>query len=198
MAKHSRVSTSSTVKHRKRRPSANWSATKSNPPHLVRCRGPETLAPLHRCPPLPSGLVPQSQTFFPVQAIHQLLPHFPTFAVQQHPNLPVAVANSSLCDLPNPQPQRRPWFLPTFIAEGRDRKPRHTTGTPLAHPVGVVPVAHHRAAPRGRHSFFASTSWSITLSNVSSATNRFNRPFSSWSCLNCRTWSVSSPLYCFF
>src|ERR1039458_3547855 len=106
--------------------------------------------------------------------------------------------NPSLRDLPNPQPQCRPRLQHALVAEGRDRQPRHTTCTPFAHLVGVMPITHHRAAPRGRHSFFASTSWSITFSSVNSATNRFRRPFSSWSCLNWRTWSVSNPLYCFF
>jgi hypothetical protein len=45
----------------------------------------------------------------------------------------------------------------SLITEGRDRHPRHTTCTPLAHPISVVPVVHHRAAPRGRPNFFAST-----------------------------------------
>ena len=45
--------------------------------------------------------------------------------------------------------------------------------------IGIVQIAHHRAAPRGRQSFFASTSCSIVLSKLNSATSRFSRAFSS-------------------
>jgi hypothetical protein len=69
---------------------------------------------------------------------------------------------------------------------------------PLPYPVRLVPILHHRAAPRGLHNFFDSTSCNIVLSSVSSATSRFSRPFSSCSCLSCRNWSVCSPWYCFF
>src|SRR2546428_13017421 len=187
MAKLSRVNISKTVNARNRRPSANWSATKSRLHTWVRCGGPEPLAAMHRGPTLSARLVPQCQAFFSIEAIHQLLSHLPTLPIQQHADFPVAVTNPSLSDLPNPQPQCRPRLLHALIAEGRDRHPRHPARTPLAHPIAVVPIAHHRAAPRGRHSFFASTSCSITLSNVSSATSRFSRPFSSCSCLNWRT-----------
>src|SRR5215469_4147692 len=94
--------------------------------------------------------------------------------------------------------QRSPRLQHADLAKGRDRNSRHMAGTPLAHPVGRVQILHHRAAPRRRHHFFESTSCSIVLSSVSSATSRFSRAFSSCSCLHWRIWSVSSPLYCFF
>src|SRR5579872_2520700 len=154
MAKLSRVNMSRTVNARNRRPSANWSATKSRLHTWVRDGGPETLAAMHRGSPLSAWLVPQGQAFLSIKAIHQLLSYLPTLAIQQHPDFPVAVTNPSLRDLPNPQPQCRPWLLPALVAEGRDRHPRHPARTPLAHPIGVVPIAHHRGgAARASHFF---------------------------------------------
>ncbi len=58
---------------------------------------------------------------------------------------------------------------------------------PLADPVAPTQVSHHLAASRGLQNFFASTSCSMTLSNVRSATNRFSRWFSSCNCFSWRT-----------
>lgn len=59
----------------------------------------------------------------------------------------------------------------------------------LTNALGPLPrgerLTQEQSSPPGS----ASTSWRITLPRVSSATNRFSRPFSSCSCLN---W----PLYC--
>ena len=62
--------------------------------------------------------------------------------------------------------------------------PCHTqylAGSPLTNPVVAGQVLHHRPTPRGLYHFFESTSWSIALSSVNSATNCFSRVFSSCS-----------------
>ena len=46
------------VSARKRRPSANWSATKFQAPHLIGCGGPETVAAMQRSATPPPWLVP--------------------------------------------------------------------------------------------------------------------------------------------
>jgi hypothetical protein len=52
--------------------------------------------------------------------------------------------------------------------------------------------------PTADHAFFETISSRICRSKLSPATNRFSRTFSSCSCLNWRTRSVSRPLPCFF
>lgn len=49
-------------------------------------------------------------------------------------------------------------------------------------------MLHHRSTPRGLYHFFESTSWSIALFSASSATNCFNRRFSSCNCFIWRAW----------
>ena len=69
---------------------------------------------------------------------------------------------------------------PQEVLEGGGRS------APLADPVAPTQVSHHLAASRGLQNFFASTSCSMTLSNVRSATNRFSRWFSSCNCFSWR------------
>jgi len=74
------------------------------------------------------------EAFLAIQPVHQFLTRFPSFSVQQHPDFPVAIANPGLRDLPHPHPQGRSRLPHAVVAEGRNCQPRHTTGTPLAHP----------------------------------------------------------------
>lgn len=80
-----------------------------------------------------------------------------------------------------------PLFLVAVIAMRRSCHLQDTACVPFAHPIALLQILHDRAAPGGLWNFFLSTSWSIVLCNVSSATNCFNRVFSSRSCFNCRT-----------
>jgi hypothetical protein len=55
--------------------------------------------------PPPWGRMTQGQALFAGQAIHKVLAHRPPFAVEPHPNLPVARAHSCLRHLPHPLPE---------------------------------------------------------------------------------------------
>ena len=115
------------------------------------------------------------------------LPTFQPSRFSQHPNLPVAVADSGLGHLPNPQTKCGPRLLRALVPKSGNRNPRHFAGTSLAHLVHATQVVHYWAAARGLYNFFASTSCNIVLSKLNSATNLFSLPFSSWSCFSCRT-----------
>ena len=85
------------------------------------------------------------------------------------------------------------------IAIGASHHPKNPAGMPLTHPITVAASKlTTRTAPRGLQNFFLSTSCSIVLSRRQIGNQLFQRAFSSWSCFICRTWSASSPTYCFF
>src|SRR5215831_7603535 len=142
--------------------------------------------------------MPQRQAFFPVEARHEVLAHRPPFAIQQHPNLPVAVADSGLSQLPDPLPERGARVAMMAISIAGPRTADGPAGTPLTDRIRRAPIVHDDPFLRRPHHVFDSTSCSITLSNDKSATKRFSLAFSSWSCLNSRTCSDSSPAYRFF
>ena len=54
-------------------------------------------------------------------------------------------------------------------------QPDDAAGAPLTHPVAPAQVLNHRAASRRPQNLFASTSCSIVLSSVRSATSRLSR-----------------------
>ena len=87
-------------------------------------------------------------------------------------------------------------LTPACSRNGRSRPESVLHGTHAArYPIGLVRIAQTGAGRAAQ--FFASTSWSIVLSSVSSATSRFSRAFSSCNCFR-RTWSVSGSLCCSF
>ena len=74
------------------------------------------LAMAHGLAP-PCRLYPlQCQPFFLVQPVHQMLAHFPAFAVQKHADLAISIAHSCLSDLADPHPQLSPWIAVAAVA----------------------------------------------------------------------------------
>src|SRR5208282_4204025 len=83
--------------------------------------------------------------------------------------------------------------VPTAMGELRKRDSfAHTHRVALSNPLG------QRATARWPQSFFRTTSPKMCLSSVSSATNRFNRAFSSRSCRSSRISVRPSFPYFFF
>jgi hypothetical protein len=70
----------------------------------------------------------------------------------------------------------------TLVAICASHHQKNPAGVPLARPIVIAQMIDHRTAPRRLQNFFLSTSCSIVLSRLRSATNCFNRLFSSWSC----------------
>src|ERR1039458_412375 len=144
---------------------------------------------------LPTGRWRTPSPSFLIQPIDKVLAHLPALTVQQHADHPIPVAHPGLRDFPDAHPQLDPLLLVAFVPIRRPGQLQNTACVPFAHSIALFEVLHHRAAPRGLHNFFLSTSCNIVLSNVSSATNCFSRVFSSRSCFSCRTWSTSRPMY---
>jgi hypothetical protein len=86
-----------------------------------------------------------------------------------------------LPDLPYAHPQLCSWIRAAPISVGRSRNLQHATSPPLSHTVQPFQMLHHRSTTRRLHHFFESTSCSIILSSVRSATTLFSRWFSSCS-----------------
>src|SRR5271156_1031268 len=178
--------------------SINYSSSSSSPtwrakihgPDLVRSGWTEALLSMHHGPSSSRGSLAQPQSLFFVQPIDKVLANLPALTVQQHADPPIPVAHPGLRDFPDAHPQLDPLLLVAFVAIRRPGQLQNTACVPFAHSIALLEVLHHRAAPRGLHNFFLSTSCNIVLSNVSSATNCFSRVFSSRSCFSCRTWST--------
>jgi len=145
----------------------------------------------HGFPPLWWPMT-ECQAFFAVETVHKVLPHGPAFSIEEHPNLPVVVPSPRLGQLPDGLPERGAGVAMTAIAIAGPRTADSLAGAPLTDRIRRAQIAHHAPLLRGPY-HFARTSWSITLSRENSATNRFSLAFSSWSCLNSRNCSDSSP-----
>src|SRR5688500_18092902 len=109
-----------------------------------------------------------------------------------------AIAHARLGNLFHPLPHRPivAWLVQVTIDRALQKYGR--TGAPLRDP--ILRQQHSRQLPAlaGLQSFFLSTSCSICLSSVRSATIRFNWAFSSSSCRKRRNSTGPSPLYFFF
>jgi len=74
-----------------------------------------------------------------------------------------------------------------LLAVRRPSHFRNTAGVLFAHTIALLRILHQRTPPRRLYNFLRCTSCNIVLSRVSSASNCFNRVFSSRSCLTWRT-----------
>src|SRR4051794_32667978 len=106
---------------------------------------------------------------------------------------PIAVADPDRGQLFDALAQ---WGLVRLAAAIAHRAPMgddHPAGAPLAD-AEADPEEVHRGTPLGRpHQFFLSTSWSICLSRVKSATSCFRRRFSSSTSRNLRSSAIPIP-----
>ena len=71
------------------------------PNFIRRCRLAALPAIRRRAASFPP-LVAQRQALFPIQSIHQLLAYLPALALQQHPDLAIAIPHPNLGNLANP------------------------------------------------------------------------------------------------
>lgn len=90
----------------------------------------------------------QAQALLSVQPIHPLFAHLPALALPQHPDLPIAVADPSLGNLPNALPQRALRILAAAIPLCCTSQPRHFTRTPFADLAPTAQVPYDRPARR--------------------------------------------------
>jgi len=98
---------------------------------------------------------PQRQPFLPVQSVHPLRVHGPSFAPEQHMEPPLAVPYPCRRQRFQSLPQRRLILRLACVAATRTRHPRHRTRPPLAHLVADPEALHHRALLDRLHQFFS-------------------------------------------
>lgn len=128
---------------------------------------------------LPTRFRPHDQALLFVQPVHALGIDLESFALQQYGQTPVAIPNSRCGQLPQAQPQCFLWIAPCLVTHrpawhiDQLRRPAFAQLIPLLYPLRDFP------APARLHSFFATTSCRMCLSNARSATSRLSFPFSS-------------------
>src|SRR5487761_865001 len=122
-------------------------------PYLVRALGQRPLPALrgHAARLRPRS---QRQALLSVEPVYQLLPHSPALADQKNADLSIPIPDSGFSQLPNPEPQFRPWSLSALLSVCPDRHHHHPARPPFAHPVPAAQVAHHRWRRKGFTSFF--------------------------------------------
>jgi hypothetical protein len=119
------------------------------------------------------------QPLVAIQAIHPLGVYPPAFAPQQHRQPPVSVSDSGPGQLPQPHPQLGLGIAPALIPIDPARDADQPARALLAQLVALANLAHQLAPRHGLQAFFDSTSCSMCLSSVRSATSVFSFRFSS-------------------
>src|SRR5271166_4667333 len=89
----------------------------------------------------------QCQPLFLVQPVHQMLAHFPAFAVQLYADLAISIAHSCLSDLADPHPQLSPWIAVAPVAVRASRHAQNPARSPLAYTVAAYQLIYRRPTP---------------------------------------------------
>ncbi len=125
------------------------------------------------------SLDPHLETLLAVQPIHPLGIHMPPLPTQQDRQPLIAITRTTHGEVPQQQPKRS-WIRPkAAVSVGTPTPLSHLACPSLAGPELLLQMPHFDPSLRGPQSFFRSTSWSICLSSVRSATRDFSRRFSS-------------------
>src|SRR5665213_1708651 len=96
-------------------------------------------------------------------------------------DLAVPVAHAGLGNLAHSTTNGGVGIAMTTVLVDRPGNTHRSAGPPLGCAEALLQIIHNGAL-RGRgYHFFLTTSWSMALSKVSSATSFFRRAFSSWS-----------------
>src|SRR5688572_24530708 len=144
------------------------------------------------------SLAPQVQPFFLVNAVSSFVIVTPAFTPQQDVNAREAIAHARLGDLLHPLPHRPIVARLVQVTIDRAMQKYRRTRASLRDPILRQQHSCQLPALAGLQSFFLSTSCSICLSSVRSATIRFNCAFSSSSWRKRRNSTGPNPLYFFF
>src|SRR5271169_6358252 len=138
------------------------------------------------------------QPFASPDPLHSILPHRPPRILQQRRDAPIAVppilhpqGQDRLCQLIFVRaPQRQVALCPSPL-------PHHPARPPLAYRVLLAGLRHRAPTSLRAYKFPSAISFRICLSNASSATSRFNLPFSFSSSFSRFAWSIFRPPYSF-
>ncbi len=121
----------------------------------------------------------QGKAIFPIRPIDKIIPDLPAFTIQHDPDPPIAEPHPAASDLLHALPQPQTRVAGASIALHRTVLSSQPTGPPLPVSMVTCQIRHHFTFHRGPGNFFDRTSCKIALSRLSSATNFFNRLFSS-------------------
>jgi hypothetical protein len=145
------------------------------------------------------GMLPtQVEALLAVYPVGPLMIDAPALAPKQNLNPTISISNPRLRDLSDPQPQGSVVLAVRKVTMGRAPNPNNLASSSLADPIGLFEMLHAVTLLGWLQNFFESTSWSICLSKLRSATMRLSRRFSSSSCLKRRSSDTPSPPYFFF
>src|SRR5580700_7375934 len=150
-------------------------------PHMIRPLRSQSDTPTIPEPQPPSWplFLRHLQPFASPDPLHSILPHRPAHALQLRRDTPVAVSpvlhcqgQDRLCQLIFvPAPQRQIALCPSPL-------PYYPACPPLAHLILLAGLLHRAPTSLRAYKFPSAISFRICLSRASSATSRFNLPFS--------------------
>jgi hypothetical protein len=118
-------------------------------PGVIRSRHRRPMRSGHNRLPPPRRAVTQWQSFFAIQPIDQRLADGPALPIEQHANLPVAVADSCLGQLPDPLSERGAGIAMALVVVRGPRTADGPADAPLTDRIGRAQIAHHDPFPRG-------------------------------------------------
>src|ERR1700691_652118 len=126
-----------------------------------------------------------AEIFFAIDSIHPFRVHPPAFTPQHHRQPPVAVTRPVAGEIAQALPQFVLGIATALILVDPARDPRQPTSAAFIQLVRLTDAAYQLPPRRGLQAFFDSTSCSMCLSSVRSATSVFSLRFSS------RNWRSS-------
>ena len=141
---------------------------------------------------------PDFMSFFAVQPVHELLVHEPPFPTQEHPEPRISELHPTGRQVSKSYAKLGPRITPAPVTVGRSGKPKNPASSAFSHPIRHLHLPHQNTLHRGPHSFFESTSCSIFLSRLRSATSCLSFRFSSSMIRSRRSSAMPSPANRFF
>jgi len=138
-------------------------------------------------------LGPNHQTLLFVDPVGAFRVHHPALTSQQYRQAPGAKTNTRRRQLLQAHSQGKLGIPPMLVAQAWPANAHQTSGLPFAVVKTLTDPGHQRTPHCVLQTFFESTSCRMCLSRLRSATGRFNRLFSSRSCLSFRNSETPSP-----
>lgn len=158
--------------------------------HPLRLR----LSPLRRFVPA-QAFESQGQPLLAVEPVNALMIIPPAIPPEHDVNPAITIVDPSFGDFPDTQAQYAVICRHRTVAERNAADPQRKTDLLLAGSVACLQIPSPFAQARQRQFFFASTSCSMVLSRLRSATSFFRLRFSSSSCRICFTSEGEMPPY---
>ena len=155
------------------------------------------LAELNALPP--TWLSPtDSQAFFTVEPVDELLVHDPPFTTQKNPEPLMPIVHPAGRQVTESSTKLGLLVTPALVAEARSSEPKYPACPTLGNAIRDLHLPHQNTLYRGPHIFLESTSCSIFLSRLTSATNCWSLLVFSSNIRRLRSSAMPSPANRFF